>query len=104
MVIYNGRFYNQYLDFTSHDKTYTLIQKFFAEQNVWGSNRLTDIPHIATEYGLTLQASNREQAHRVTKEIKAVGVEKIPTVFVGETAFVETVDLEAFKAAVEKHS
>ena len=39
----------------------------------------------------------------VTAEVKAVNVERIPTVFVGDEAFVETIDLENFKNAVEKH-
>ena len=61
------------------------------------------MPHIAAEYGLTLQAQNREQAHRVTNEVNAVNVERIPTVFVGEEAFVETITLEDFKSAVENN-
>ena len=39
----------------------------------------------------------------MTAEVKAVNVERIPTVFVGDEAFVETIDLDDFKKAVEKH-
>lgn len=97
-----GNVLNQYLDYETPEESYPLIQKLFKEQDDWGSARLSDIPHIANEYGLSLQAKNREQAHNVTKEIKAVGVERIPTVFVGEEAFVEKIKLEDFQHAVER--
>ena len=90
------------MDYSTPSETYRIIQKLFKEQDDWGNKRLTDIPHIATDFGLQLQADNREQAHRVTDEIEAVNVERIPTVFVGTEALVETISLEAFKEAVEK--
>ena len=98
-----GNVLNQYLDYSTPDETYKIIQKLFKNQDDWGNKRLTDMPHVAAEYGLTLQAKNREQAHRVTNEVKAVNVERIPTVFVGEEAFVETITLSDFKTAVEKN-
>ena len=97
-----GNLLNQHLDYSTPSETYRIIQKLFKEQDDWGNKHLTDIPHIATDFGLQLQADNREQAHRVTNEIEAVNVERIPTVFVGTEALVETISLEAFKEAVEK--
>lgn len=97
-----GNLLNQYLDYSSPRETYHIIQKIFKEQDDWGTRRLTDIPHIARNIGLELQTDNREQAHRVTNEIEAVNVERIPTVFVGTEALVETISLEDFKDAVEK--
>lgn len=75
----------------------------FEDQSIWGVNRLTHIPHIAKEYGLTLQGANRKKSEEILKEIEEVNVESIPTVFVGEKAFVETVDYEEFKKAVKNN-
>lgn len=97
-----GNVLNQYLDYDTPEETFEVVKKLFSEQNTWGKNRLADIPHVAKEYGLTLQADNREQAARINKEIKAVNVTNVPTVFVGEEAFVETIDFEEFKTAIEK--
>lgn len=97
-----GNLFNQYLDYSHSDKTYELIQTLFEKQDEWGQNRLTDIPHIASEYGLSLIPPNRKQAHETTEEIKAVGIKRIPTVFVGEEAFVENIKLNEFKSAVER--
>ena len=44
---------------------------------------------------------NREQAKRIDKEADAVNVINVPTVFVGDEAFIETIELEKFKSAVE---
>ena len=98
-----GNVLNQYLDYSTPKETYKIIQNLFKNKDDWGNKRLSDMPHIAAEYGLTLQAQNREQAHRVTNEVNAVNVERIPTVFVGEEAFVETITLEDFKSAVENN-
>lgn len=98
-----GNVLNQYLDYSTPEETYKVIQQLFKDQDDWGNKRLTDMPHVAAEYGLTLQVGNRAQAHKVTDEIKAVNVERIPTVFVGKEAFVETIDFEDFKTAVENH-
>lgn len=97
-----GNVLNQYLDYNTPEETFEVIKKLFAEQNTWGKNRLADIPHVAEEYGLSLQADNREMAGRVSEEIKAVNVTNVPTVFVGEKAFVETIQLDEFKTAVEE--
>ena len=96
-----GSVFNQYLDYGTPEETYQVIKKLFAEQNDWGSQRLSHIPHLAKDYGLTLQEKNKDQADRIDAEVEAVNVEMIPTVFVGETAIVETIDLETFKKAVE---
>jgi protein-disulfide isomerase len=98
-----GNVLNQYLDYSTPEETFNLIKKLFEEQETWGKNRLSQIPHIAKEYGLSLQAENREQANRIDDEIKAVNVTNVPTVFVGEEAFVETIGLEEFKETVEDH-
>lgn len=96
-----GNVLNQYLDYNASAETFELIKQLFAEQNTWGRNRLAEIPHVAKEYGLTLQSDNRKMAERISKEIKAVNVTNVPTVFVGEKAFVETIELDEFKTAVE---
>lgn len=98
-----GNILNQYLDYKTPEETFQLIQKLFEEQEMWRQNRLSQIPHIAKEYGLSLQAENREQANRIDEEIKAVNVTNVPTVFVGEKAFVETIDFDEFKKAVDDH-
>ena len=97
-----GNVLNQYLDYDTPEETYPMIRTLFKEQENWGNTRLSDIPHIAKEYGLKLQSNNRQQAHHVMEEIKAVGVERIPTVFVGEEALVETITLEEFQNTVER--
>lgn len=97
-----GNVLNQYLDYSKPEETFEIIKKIFSSQKDWGQNRLADIPHLAKEYGLTLQTKNRKQAHQISKEVQAVNVENIPTVFVGEEAFVETIELEEFKRAVER--
>lgn len=98
-----GNVLNQYLDYSQPKQTFDLIKKIFAEQESWGQYRLTDIPHIAEEQGLLLQPHNRDQANRINAEIKAVNVTNVPTVFVGDEAFVETIGFEEFKAAVENY-
>lgn len=98
-----GNLLNQYINYDTPEESYQLIKELFAEQHVWGQHRLAQIPHIAKEYGLELQAANSEISNRVLAEVVAVNVESIPTVFVGDTAFVETVNLEDFKQAVENN-
>jgi len=98
-----GNVLNQYLNYATPVETFRGIKKLFEEQSTWGSHRLSQIPHIAKDYGLTLQADNRERAQRVDEEISAVNIENVPTVFVGEEAFVETIDLDEFKETVENH-
>lgn len=96
-----GNVLNQYLDYNTPEKTFEVIKKLFKEQSDWGKNRLTDIPHLAADFGLTLQAQNQEQAHQISAEVKAIKVTNVPTVFVGDEVFVETIELEEFKNAVE---
>jgi len=98
-----GNVLNQYLDYSAPAESYENIKRLFDDQDAWGQERLADMPHVAQEYGLSLQAENRERAKRVAKEIKAVGIEKVPTVFVDDEAFVETIELEDFKTAVEDY-
>jgi len=98
-----GNVLNQYLDYDRPNETYEIVQQLFDKQASWGKERLADMPHVAGEYGLSLQPENRKQAKRTDEEIKAVGIEKVPTVFVGDEAFVETIGLDEFKSAVEGH-
>ena len=99
----NGNLLNQYLNYETPSETYAIIQKIFKEQEQWGYNRLAQIPHIAKEYGLTLQEENRKIANNVFRETQAVNVEMIPTVFVNHKAFVETINLDGFKKEIETH-
>lgn len=98
-----GNVLNQYLDYDTPEETFEWIKKLFEEQETWGKNRLSQIPHIAKDYGFSLQIQNRKQALRIDEEVKAVNVTNVPTIFVGEKAFVETIDLEEFQEAVESH-
>lgn len=98
-----GSVLNQYLDYDTPEETYVLVQKIFANQDDWGNERLSHIPHVAKEYGLTLQENNKEQAERVFKEVQAVNVELIPTIFVGEKEWIGTVDVDEFIATIEKN-
>lgn len=96
-----GNVLNQYLDYTQPSKTYNLMQRFFEDQSTWGNLRLTEIPHFAEQYDLLLQPKNRKQAKRIDEEVDAVNVTNVPTVFVDDEAFVETIELDKFKSAVE---
>lgn len=96
-----GSVMNQYLNYSTPKETYNLTKRLFKEQNDWGMNRLSQIPHIAKEYGLTLQDDNHEQANRIDIEVRKVKITKIPTIFVGDIAFEETVDKKQFKKVVE---
>ena len=98
-----GSVLNQYLDYDTPEETYELVQNIFADQDDWGNERLSHIPHVAKEYGLTLQENNKEQAERVFKEVQAVNVELIPTIFVGEKEWIGTVDVDEFIATIEKN-
>lgn len=97
-----GNVLNQYLDYNHPEETYERIQKIFAKQDIWGNQRLSHIPHVAKEYGLTLQENNKEQADRIFEEVQAVNVELIPTIFVGEKEWIGTVDLDEFLEEIEK--
>lgn len=98
-----GNLLNQYLNYESPSETYEMIQKLFKEQEHWGHNRISQMPHIAKEYGLTLQKENSVIAKNVFKETQAVHVEMIPTVFVNQKAFVETIDFDTFKKEIATH-
>lgn len=98
----SGNLLNQYLNYDTPKATYEMIQKLFKEQNQWGFDRLAQIPHIAKEYGLTLQPANSDRSKAVLDEVAAVGVEMIPTVFVNQKALVEIITFDAFKKAVDE--
>lgn len=97
-----GSVLNQYLDYSTPNETFSLIKQLFTEQETWGNKRLSEIPHIAKKYGLTLQPNNREQAERINQEVLDVNVKVIPTIFVGGSAFDETIDLDQFKQTIEE--
>lgn len=96
-----GNLLNQYLNYNTPNETYEMVQKLFREQDDWGFERLAQIPHIARAYGLTLHLENSTRSKAVLAEVEAVGVEMIPTVFVNEKAFVETIDLAAFQKEID---
>lgn len=98
-----GNVLNQYLDYHTPEETFKLIKKLFAEQETWGKSRLSEIPHIAKEYGLSLQPGNRKQALRLDEEVKAVNITNVPTIFVDDEAFVETIDLQNFKEVLKDY-
>ena len=97
-----GNVLNQYVNYDTQEEAYELVKKLFKEQDAWGKNRLAEIPHLAKEYSLTLQEKNREQAQRISKEVIEAKVKYIPTIFVGEKAFVGTIELEELKNIVEE--
>lgn len=96
-----GNILNQYVDYKTPEATYELVKKLFAEQDIWGKSRLAEIPHIAEEYGLVLQPDNQKQSARISEEVEAINVTTIPTIFVGNDAFVGTVGIEELLVAVE---
>ncbi|MDN6161132.1 MAG: DsbA family protein [Atopostipes sp.] len=96
-----GSLMNQYLDYEREAESYDTIHQLFQEQEDWASHRIAAIPHLARDYGLQLEVSNQERAEKATEEIKAVGIERIPTVFVGDKAFVETIHLGDFKREID---
>lgn len=96
-----GNLMNQYINYDEPSASYQMIHKLFKEQDDWARNRISQIPHIALDYGLKLEAKNRKRAIEMMEEVEAVKMEKIPTVFIGETAFVETIALDEFKKEIE---
>lgn len=96
-----GNLLNQYLNYDTPKETYTIIQKLFKEQAEWGQKRITKMPHLAAEYGLTLHSQNQKITEEIMKEVETNKIEMIPTVFVNNQAFIETIDLTTFKKAVE---
>jgi len=98
-----GNVLHQYIDYETPATSYNVIKEIFAKQDEWKDKRLAQIPHLARELGLSLQAANEERSKRVLQEVKAVNVELVPTIFVEGEAFVGTADLEEFKAAIEKN-
>lgn len=97
-----GNLLNQYLDYQNPEKSLLIIEKLFEDQDDWGSKRLSSMPHVAQQYGLSLEIPNQALARRVYEEGLAVNIDKVPTVFVQDQAFVETFDTDDFLAAVEK--
>lgn len=97
-----GNLLNQYLDYEKQDATYRLMKVFFQNQDIWGKYRLTQIPHFASLNGFELQENNLKQAQRISKEVIEAKVKYIPTIFVGEKAFVGTIELEELKNIVEE--
>lgn len=98
-----GNILHQYLNYETPKDSYKTIQKIFKHQDDWGKERPAYIPHVAKDkLDLSLQSSNKERSKRVLEEVKAVSVEYIPTVFVGQEAFVGTADIKEFHQAVEQ--
>lgn len=97
-----GNLLNQYLDYERQDVTYRLMKGFFKHQDIWGKYRLTAIPHFASLNGFELQENNLKQSQRISKEVEEANIEFIPTIFVGQEAFVETIELEDFMKAIEE--
>jgi len=98
-----GNVLHQYIDYEKPAASYNVIKEIFATQDEWKEKRLAEIPHFARELGLSLQAANQERSKRVLKEVKAVNIELVPTVFVEDEAFVGTADLDEFKATIENN-
>lgn len=96
-----GNLMNQYINYDRHSESYQMIHQLFKEQKTWARNRISQIPHIALDYGLTLEKDNQKMALEVMNEVDAIAIEKIPTVFIGEKAFVETIDFDEFKKEID---
>jgi protein-disulfide isomerase len=60
---------------------------------------LEEIDAYLADQGL-IQQDNSALAARVFEEAQAVGVGAVPTVFIDDQAFVETVDTDDFKQAI----
>lgn len=102
-VLEKGNLLNQYLDYRNSSATYEIIQDLFKEQRQWGQKRIAEIPHFAQTKGLKLQSDNLIHSINVMKEIEEIGIEYIPTIFVGDNAFVETISFDNFKDTVDKY-
>lgn len=98
-----GNILNQYINYDTFKESYALMKQIFEQQDAWRDKPLSQIPHVASDFGLSLQPSNKERSQRILTEVEAVNVGLIPTVFVGEEVFVGTADVVEFLAAVENN-
>lgn len=96
-----GNLMNQFLNYETPEETAQMVHKLFQEQEDWAQNRLSQMPHLAGDYGLELQEKNRQIALDVMQEIKDANIERIPTVFVNDKAFVEHISLDEFKKEID---
>lgn len=82
-----------------HATAYNFIDQYMRKQNDWATLALDQVAGYFEAEGFEKQ-DNAELAERVFAEAQAVGVGAVPTVFVGDQAFIETVDADAFKKAI----
>lgn len=96
-----GSVVNDYLPYEQGEEVYRLFHQYIKKQDEWANLDLDQIETYLEEEGLVKQ-DNRAIVEAVLTEAEAVGVGAIPTIFVGDQAFVETVDPELFKQAILK--
>lgn len=96
-----GNLMNQYIDYKNDTKSSKMIHQLFQEQNNWAQHRISQIPHIASNYGLKLEKANQMISSKVMKEIQKVGVKRIPTIFINKKAFIEDISLQEVQKEIK---
>ncbi|MDO4670570.1 MAG: thioredoxin domain-containing protein [Aerococcus sp.] len=99
-VLERGKWAFRYVP-TDEDDAYHWVHFFFEHQAEWG-NLATEagIKAYAEKQGLSPRADATSVSEQVLREVETVGVERIPTVFVNGTAFIEKFAAEDFQTAV----
>lgn len=94
-----GNIVHDYINYVEQENAYSMVDQYMRSQNDWAQLDLDKIEAYLVQQGLVKQ-DNNELAARVFEEAQAVGVGAVPTIFVGDQAFVETVDPTLFKRAI----
>lgn len=97
-----GAVMNRYVPYADSVAAYNLMDDYLRNQGNWANLSLEEVAQHAESNGL-IDQDNSELAQRVVQEAQEVGVGAVPTIFVGDQAFVETVEPEAFKQAIMKN-
>lgn len=94
-----GNSVHDYINYDDQEAAYTFVDQYLRSQDTWASLALEEIDAYLADQGL-IQQDNSALAARVFEEAQAVGVGAVPTVFIDDQAFVETVDTDDFKQAI----
>ena len=97
-----GNLVHDYIDYDNQEAAYTMADQYLRSQNDWARLDLDKVEAYLAQQG-RVQQDNSELAARVFEEAQAVGVGAVPTIFIEDQAFVETVDPEAFKQIGRAH-
>lgn len=95
-----GNVANEFIAYDGdNEAAYHFIDQYMRKQNEWTTLDLEQVAGYFEAEGFVKQ-DNADLANRVFEEAQAVGVGAVPTVFVGDQAFIETVDADTFKKAI----